>query len=174
MKAAVLHKTGHPLVIESDLQIPPLKPEQVLVKVEYSGVCQSQLMEVRGKRGIDHHLPHLLGHEASGVVLDVGKDVSKVRKSEKVVLTWIRGDGTECAGAKYQKGDAIINSGPVTTFNNFTVVSENRCVKLPEGVPMDLAPLLGCAIPTGAGIIFNTIQPKPNNTLAVLGLEELV
>jgi len=170
MKAAVLHKTGHPLVIESDLQIPQLQPEQVLVKVEYSGVCQSQLMEVRGKRGIDHHLPHLLGHEASGVVLDVGEDVSKVRKSEKVVLTWIRGDGTECAGAKYQKGDAIINSGPVTTFNNFTVVSENRCVKLPEGVPMDLAPLLGCAIPTGAGIIFNTIQPKPNNTLAVFGL----
>ena len=170
MKAAVLHETGHPLVIESDIQIPSLQPGQVLVRVEYGGVCHSQLMEVRGKRGEDHHLPHLLGHEASGVVINTGEAVSKVRKSDKVVLTWIRGDGAECAGAKYQKGNTIINSGPITTFNNFTVVSENRCVKLPEGIPMDLAPLLGCAIPTGAGIIFNTIKPKHNNTLAVFGL----
>jgi len=170
MKAAVLYETGHPLVVESDIQIPPLGPGQVLVKVQYSGVCHSQLMEVRGKRGEDLHLPHLLGHEASGEVIEVGKGVSKVRPAEKVVLTWIKGKGAECPGAKYRKGDTIINSGSVTTFNNFAVVSENRCVRLPEGIPIDLAPLLGCAIPTGAGIVFNTIKPKHNSTLAVFGL----
>ena len=104
------------------------------------------------------------------MVLDVGEGVSKVQKSEKVVLTWIKGDGAECAGAKYRKGNTIINSGPITTFNNFAVVSENRCVKLPEGIPMDLAPLLGCAMPTGAGIVFNTIQPERDDTMAVFGL----
>ena len=170
MKAAILYKTGEPLVVEDGIEIPALQPGQVLVKVEYSGICHSQLMEVRGKRGLDHHLPHLLGHEGSGVVIEVGEGVSKIRKSEKVVLTWIKGDGLEYVGTKYYKDNTIINSGPVTTFSNFTVVSENRCVKLPEGVPMDIAPLLGCAIPTGAGIVFNTIQPKCSDTLAVFGL----
>ncbi|MFQ5451086.1 MAG: zinc-binding dehydrogenase [Nitrospinaceae bacterium] len=170
MKAAVLYQTGHPLIVEEDIQIPGLQSGQVLVKVAYSGVCRSQLMEVRGQRGNDHYLPHLLGHEASGVVMDIGNGVSKVQKEDRVVLTWIKGVGAECVGAKYQKGNTTINSGSVTTFSNFTIVSENRCVKLPEGVPMDLAPLLGCAVPTGAGIVLNTIRPDPGNTLAVFGL----
>ena len=170
MKAAVLYETGKPLVVESDIQIPSLGPGQVLVKVQYSGVCHSQLMEVRGKRGEDRYLPHLLGHEASGEVIEIGEGVSKVCPTEKVVLTWIKGEGVECPGTKYRKGDTVLNSGSVTTFNNFAVVSENRCVRLPDGVPMDLAPLLGCAVPTGAGIVFNTIKPKRYSTLAVFGL----
>ena len=61
MKAAVLYETGKPLVIEDGIEIPVLQPGQVLVKVAYSGICRSQLMEVRGKRGEDAYLPHLLG-----------------------------------------------------------------------------------------------------------------
>lgn len=170
MKAAVLYETGEPLIVEDGIKIPDLNPGQILVRVAYSGICRSQLMEARGHRGPDPYLPHLLGHEGSGEVIDVAQDVKKVVKGDHVVLTWIKGDGAECAGAKYRKGNTIINSGAVTTFNNFAVVSENRCVKMPEGMPMDLAPLLGCAILTGAGIVFNTIQPKPNNVLSVFGL----
>ena len=69
--AAILEQLGQPLRIR-ELTIPDLKPGQVLVDVAYSGVCHSQLHEVRGMRGHDRFLPHTLGHEGSGTVLDVG------------------------------------------------------------------------------------------------------
>ena len=170
MKAAVLYQIGKPLAVESDIEVPALQPGQVLVEVAYSGVCQSQLMEVRGKRGEDRYLPHLLGHEASGTVRDIGEGVFKIKSGDKVILTWIKGEGADCAGTQYRKDGITINSGPVTTFSDVTVVSENRCIRLPEGVPMDLAPLLGCAIPTGAGIITNILCPRRENTLTVFGM----
>ena len=170
MKGAVLYQTGKSLVVENDIDVPALQVGQVLVKVAYSGVCRSQLMEVRGKRGEDRYLPHLLGHEGSGIVVDVGREVSKVKPGDKVVLTWIKGEGINCQGAKYKKGDLIINSGSVTTFNEYTVISENRCVKLPDGVPMDIASLFGCAVLTGAGIVTNTIHPKQSDSIAIFGV----
>lgn len=169
MKAAVLYETGKPIVVEDGIEIPPLQTGQVLVKVAYSGICRSQLMEVKGKRGKDAYLPHLLGHEASGWVVETGTDVKKVIPGDKVVLTWIKGDGADCQGAKYKIGSTTLNSGGVTTFSNYTVVSENRCVILAEGIPMELAALLGCAIPTGAGIVFNTLRPKKDASIAIFG-----
>ncbi len=169
MKAAVLYKTGEPLVVEDGIEIPDLLPGQVLVEVAYSGICRSQLMEARGKRGEDKYLPHLMGHEGAGKVVDIGKGVQKVSKSDPVVLTWIKGEGANCPGAIYNKKGVKINSGGVTTFSNYTVVSENRCVKLPEGVPLDIATLLGCALPTGAGIVMNTIRPTQGSSIAIFG-----
>ena len=170
MKAAVLYKTGKPLVVEGGIEIPDLKPGQVLVKVAYSGICRSQLMEVEGKRGEDAYLPHLLGHEASGWVIKTGADVKKVKPGDRVVLTWIKGEGANCEGAKYKLGNITLNSGGVTTFSNYTVVSENRCVSLEEDIPMDIAALLGCAIPTGVGIVFNTVNPDKGASIAVFGV----
>ena len=69
-KAAVLFELGKPLEVIT-IEVPPLHEGQVLVKLAYSGVCHSQLMEIRGKRGNDKYLPHLLGHEGSGVVLEI-------------------------------------------------------------------------------------------------------
>jgi S-(hydroxymethyl)glutathione dehydrogenase / alcohol dehydrogenase len=169
MKAAVLYKTGEPLVVENDIEIPDLQPGQVLVEVAYSGICRSQLMEARGKRGEDKYLPHLMGHEGAGNVVNVGKGVQKVSKGDPVVLTWIKGKGANCPGAIYNKKGVKINSGGVTTFSNYTVVSENRCVKLPEGVPLDVATLLGCALPTGAGIVMNSICPSQGSSIAIFG-----
>jgi S-(hydroxymethyl)glutathione dehydrogenase/alcohol dehydrogenase len=171
MKAAVLYHTGQPLVVEDGIEIPELRPEQVLAKLAYSGVCHSQLMEARGYRGDDRHLPHLLGHEGSGVVIDVGAKVKKVKPGDYIILGWIKGEGHDIVGGtRYQKGDTIINAGPVTTFNEYGVVSENRCVKLPDGIPLDIAVLFGCAIPTGAGIVFHEIRLMPENSIAVFGL----
>jgi len=169
MKAAVLYETGKPLVVEYGIEIPALQSGQVLVKIAFSGICRSQLMEVRGKRGEDAYLPHLLGHEASGWVIETGAEVTKVKPGDKVVLTWIKGGGIDCKGAKYKLRDTHLNSGGVTTFSDFTVASENRCVKLEEGIPMDLAALLGCAVPTGAGIVFNTLRPDKDASIAVFG-----
>lgn len=168
-RAAVLYELNAPLRVE-ELTVPELQPGQVLVEVAYSGVCQSQLMEARGKRGEDRFLPHLLGHEGSGVVVDVGSQVSKVQRGDKVVLTWIKAQGADCAGATYDNGDLTINSGAITTFGQHTVVSENRCVRAPDGIPMDVASLFGCAVLTGAGIVLNTMRPTRESSIVIWGV----
>ncbi|KIM05700.1 MAG: acetoin dehydrogenase [Sulfurovum sp. AS07-7] len=169
MKAAILIETNKPLCIK-DITSSALQKGQVLVKLAYSGVCHSQLMEVRGKRGEDKWLPHLLGHEGTGIVHEIGEGVTKVKVGDRVILGWIKGEGINAVPAKYNFNGTIINSGNVTTFNEYSVVSENRLVKLPEGIPMDVGVLFGCAIPTGAGIIMNQISPKENSTIAIFGL----
>ncbi|MCX5805040.1 MAG: zinc-binding dehydrogenase [Proteobacteria bacterium] len=167
--AAVLFELNKPLrIIEVD--IPELLPGQVLVKIAYSGVCHSQLMEARGKRGVDFYLPHMLGHEGSGEVVEVGKGVKKVKPGDKVILGWIKGIGMDVPGTKYTKDGMTINAGGVTTFSNYSVVSENRCIKLPDGIPMDCAVLFGCAIPTGAGMVINQVKPNQGSSVAIFGL----
>jgi S-(hydroxymethyl)glutathione dehydrogenase/alcohol dehydrogenase len=170
MKAAVLQRTGEPLKIMQDIELPELRPGQVLVRVICSGVCHSQLMEVRGRRGVDPYLPHLLGHEGSGVVIAVASEVTKVCAGQAVVLTWIRGDGHDAGGSQFRCDGVTLNAGGVTTFNDYAIVSENRVVPLPEGVPMDVAALLGCAVPTGAGLVLNELQPDPGDAVAVFGI----
>ena len=167
--AAVLIAHNQPLEIVT-LDLPPLQAGQLIVKMAYSGVCQSQLMEVTGKRGKDPYLPHLLGHEGSGEVIEIGEGVSKVKPGDNVVLGWIKGKGINAPGATYKWGDVTVNSGSVTTFTEYAIVSENRCVKTPDGFPVELAPLLGCAVPTGAGLVLNTLKPKTGSSIAFFGL----
>jgi S-(hydroxymethyl)glutathione dehydrogenase/alcohol dehydrogenase len=168
-RAAVLENLGAPLNLR-DIEIPSLLPGQVLVKVFFSGVCRSQLMEVRGRRGADPWLPHLLGHEGSGKVLAVGEGCTKIRPGDEVILGWIKGDGIDAPGAKYLSNGQVINSGRVTTFSNYTVASESRVVKKPKGMPLDVAVLFGCALPTGAGMVLNELRPQIGSSVAVLGL----
>lgn len=169
MKAAVLRCLGEPLSIE-EVEIPALGRGQVLVKLAYSGVCHSQLMEVRGERGADKYLPHLLGHEGTGVVIEIGPDVTKVRPDDQVILGWIRGEGIDAGGSCYRGNGENINSGAVTTFSEYAVVSENRVTPLPNGLPLDIAVLFGCALLTGAGIVMNEIRPEPGTKIAIFGL----
>ena len=169
IKAAVLSELNKPLEIRT-LKQRPLESGQVLVKILYSGVCRSQLMEINGLRGDDHWLPHLLGHEGSGVVVDIGPDVKKFKKRDEVILSWIKGSGIEAQGALYDYDDVVINSGKVTTFSNYSVVSENRLIKKPKNLDFDTAVLFGCALPTGAGMVINEINVKPESSAIVIGL----
>ena len=91
-EAAILVETGKPLVL-AEIGIPQLKPGQVLVEIGYSGICHTQVLECRGYRGEDKFLPHCLGHEGSGTVVEVGPEVKKVKPGEKVILSWIKGSG---------------------------------------------------------------------------------
>ena len=147
-----------------------LRLGQVLVQIKYSGVCHSQVMETRGRRGVDPYLPHLLGHEATGVVMEIGPGVTKVKPEDQVILTWIKAEGHDVQGGKAIHKNKVINSGPVTTFSEVTVVSENRVVPLPEGVPLDIGVLFGCALPTGLGMILNELKPEPESSSMVIGL----
>lgn len=168
-RAAVLVELDRPLELV-DLDIPPLRPGQVLVEVAYSGVCHTQLSEVRGRRGPDAFLPHCLGHEASGIVRECGPAVSRVKAGDAVVLSWIKGAGFDVPGTTYSAGGRTVNAGGITTFQNHTVVSENRLTVLPAAFPLRDAALIGCALPTGAGVVFNTMQPRPGQSLAVFGV----
>ena len=70
--------------------------------MHWSGLCRSQLMEVQGLRGKDPYLPHLLGHEGYGQVIEVGPSVKKVKPDDKVVVTWIRGQGIQGGGSIFR------------------------------------------------------------------------
>ncbi|MFA4915054.1 MAG: zinc-binding dehydrogenase [Syntrophales bacterium] len=169
-KAAILSQINQPLEID-ELILPELKRGQVLVKIAYSGICHSQLNEIRGLKGEDKFLPHTLGHEGSGIVLEVGPEVQKVQASEHVVLTWIKGSGLDIPATQYHRPNgAVVNSGAISTFMEYSVISENRLVPIPREMPLKEAALLGCAIPTGAGIVFNTIQAKAQDTIAIFGV----
>src|SRR3990172_5018189 len=96
-QAAVLFQTGKPLRI-LELEIPVLRSGQILVDVAYSGVCHSQLNEVRGHKGPDRYVPHTLGHEGAGTVVAVGQGVTKVKAGDRVVLSWLKGSGADVPG----------------------------------------------------------------------------
>lgn len=171
-EAAVLVGLNQPLCLLK-VVVPDLKPGQVLVDVAYSGVCHSQLLEVRGKRGPDRFLPHTLGHEGSGTVQQVGAGVTKVKAGDRVVLSWMKGSGADVPSTIYQSDAGPINSGAISTFMRQTVTSENRVTPIPSSMPfMPLceAALLGCAIPTGAGIVFNTARVQSGSSIAVFGV----
>jgi S-(hydroxymethyl)glutathione dehydrogenase / alcohol dehydrogenase len=167
-EAAILVQTGSPLVM-AELEIPPLKSGQVLVEIAYSGACGTQVMEWRGDKGEDKWLPHCLGHEGTGKVIEAGTGVSKVKPGDAVVLSWIKGAGIEAGGAVYRWNGKSVNAGGVTTFQRHAVVSENRLTPLPSGLTMETAVLLGCAAPTGMGAVFNVLGVRPGDSVAVFG-----
>jgi S-(hydroxymethyl)glutathione dehydrogenase/alcohol dehydrogenase len=166
--AAVLVKIGKPLQL-MELEIPELKPGQVLVKIIYSGICRSQLNEIDGIKGQDPYLPHTLGHEGSGFILTTGEGVGKVRPGEPVVISWIKGSGADIPSTVYNSMLGPVNSGAISTFMQYAVVSENRVTPIDPQMPLKEAALLGCAIPTGAGVIFNTCKVKPRESVAIFG-----
>ncbi|MBC8232346.1 zinc-binding dehydrogenase [bacterium] len=166
--AAVLVETGKPLVL-AELDIPALRPGQALVEIVFSGVCHTQILECRGYRGEDLYLPHCLGHEGSGIVRDVGPGVTKVKAGDRVILSWIKGSGADVPGTVYRWGSRNVNAGGITTFSRYSVISENRLTVMLEDISMRDAAMLGCAVPTGLGAVFNTAQPMPGQSMAIFG-----
>lgn len=167
--AAVLVELNAPLEIR-ELEIPLLKRGQVLVEVAYSGACRSQLNEIKGLKGKDPYLPHTIGHEGSGIVREVGEGVTKTKPGDHVVLSWIKGKGLEGGGCQYTSGEEKVNSGPISTFLSLTVVSENRIIPVPKELPLREMALLGCALPTGAGVVFNQLQLAKGSSFVVFGV----
>jgi len=167
-EAAILVETGQPLEI-GRLDIPKLRSGQCLVEIAFSGVCHTQILEARGRRGDDPWVPHCLGHEASGVVLETGPDVTRVETDDRVALSWIKGTGIDSGGSTYDWDGREVNAGPVTTFQRHAVVSENRLTRLPDDLEFERAILLGCALPTGLGAVLNVAKPAPGDTAVVFG-----
>lgn len=156
-------------IVIDEIQLPPLKPGQALVEIKYSGICHTQLLEVRGHRGKDAYLPHCLGHEGSGVVIETGEKVEKVKQGDHVILSWIKGSGANVPGSVFDWKGGKVNAGAITTFSRYSVISENRLTPMGKEFPLNEAALLGCAIPTGLGVVFNTARPRAGESMAVFG-----
>ncbi|MGH7075564.1 MAG: zinc-binding dehydrogenase, partial [Stellaceae bacterium] len=165
--AALLVELDQPLQLE-EIDIPALKPGQVLVEIAFSGVCHTQILEARGYRGPDPYVPHCLGHEGSGTVLEAAPG-SRFKGGDKVILSWLKGSGANVPGSVYRWNGRDVNAGAVTTFQHHAVVSENRLTPLFEGLSLQRAIMLGCALPTGMGAVFNVARPSAGQALAVFG-----
>lgn len=167
--AVILVELGKPLVL-AELEVQKLKAGQVLVEILFSGVCHTQVLECRGYRGEDKYLPHCLGHEGSGIVREIGPEVSKVKVGDAVILSWMKGTGMDVSQTLYQWNGRTVNAGGITTFSRYSVISENRLTKVSPSFPMREAALLGCAVPTGLGVLFNTARARKKQSVAIFGV----
>ena len=168
MKAAILTQINAPLQIVklNDIEKADLQFGQVLVKWNCAGICGAQLQELVGQKGNMAWVPRMLGHEASGVIKYVGPGVTYVKAGDHVVGHWRKGAGIDAAPAVYSGG---VMAGPLTTFSEFSVVSENRVTKVPEELPADLGALFGCALSTALATIENVAQVKWGESVMVIG-----
>jgi len=169
MKAAILVAQRQPLHVAQVTLPDRLEYGQVLTQIYYSGICGSQIGEIDGVKGEDRFLPHLLGHEGSGRVLEVGPGVKHVKPGDYVVLHWMKGQGIEAALPSYQWPQGRVNAGWVTTFSEYAVVSENRVTVIPPDLDLEVAPLFGCAVTTGLGVINNNAKVKIGESVVVFG-----
>jgi S-(hydroxymethyl)glutathione dehydrogenase / alcohol dehydrogenase len=169
-KAAILSQSRQPLVIDEIALPEALGVGQVLVKVLYSTICGAQLNEIAAAKGPDKFLPHLLGHEASARVIEVGLGVTNVKPGDTVVLHWRPSLGIQCQPPSYKWRDKKLNAGWVTTFNDYAVVSENRMTVISPDYDLKTAPLLGCAATTAAGVINNDAKVKIGESVVVFGV----
>lgn len=187
MKAAVLFEANTPLSIE-DVTISKPTAHEVLIRTVAVGVCRSDLHFVDG--AYPHAMPTIPGHEACGVVEAVGDEVRGVKVGDHVVtcLSAFCGQCEFCvtgrmslcidASVRRPKGAAprlMLGDRPIAQMLNLSayaemmLVHEHACVAIDRDMPMDRAALLGCAITTGAGAVFNTTDVTPGETVCVVG-----
>lgn len=169
MKAAILVEQRQPLVVD-EVELPQtLDVGQVLVKIHYSGICGSQIGEIDGAKGEDKFLPHLLGHEASGSVVEIGPGVKHVKPGDVVVLHWRKGLGIEGAPPTYRWRGNKLNAGCIATFNEYAIVAENRVTPIPANSDLEVAALFGCAVTTGFGVVENNARVRIGESVVVFG-----
>ncbi len=192
MRAAVLEEQGKGVVVRDDVKIEPPGPGQVRVRVCNCGICHSDLSVVDG--AFPAGLPVVLGHEAAGVVEEIGAGVDSLAEGDHVVLTpcppcgtcyfCVRGDASVCVRTAglitntFPDGTTGLSIGDQTVFRGLNVgafaenvvTDANGAVKIPSDVPLDVACVIGCAVQTGVGAVLNTAQVEEGATVLVLGL----
>ncbi|WP_109806632.1 Zn-dependent alcohol dehydrogenase [Sphingosinithalassobacter portus] len=188
MKAAVLREAGKPLTIE-EVRVSKPGPREVLIRTAAVGVCRSDLHFIDG--AFPHPLPTVPGHEAAGIVEAVGSDVAQIRPGDHVITFFtvfcgscemcVTGRPSLCIdpSTRRAKGEeprlSLADGTPLAPFLNLSafaetmLVHENACVAISKEMPLDRAALLGCAVITGAGAIFNDSRVRPGESVAVIG-----
>ena len=167
--AAILVEQRKPLVID-EVEMPALKRGQVLVEIHAARVCGSQIGEIDGVKGPDKFLPHLLGHEAGAIVIEVGSEVTHVAPGDRVVCHWRPGAGLDAGGAVYDWNGTKVNAGSITTFQKYAVIAENRLTKVPPDTDFELCCLLADTLTTGFGIINNDAKVQRGESVVIFGV----
>ena len=187
MKAAVLFQAKTPLQIE-EVAIDKPQAHEVLIRTKAVGVCRSDLHFVDG--AYPHAMPTIPGHEAAGVVEAVGDEVRTVRVGDHVVtcLSAFCGQCEFCVtgrmslcidpSVKRPRGTAprlMLGDKPIAQMLNLSayaemmLVHEHACVSVDPEMPLDRAAIIGCAVTTGAGAVFNAADVTPGETVCVVG-----
>ena len=199
-KSAILNKIGaerpysksKPISIETVTLESPGEDE-VLVKIKYASLCHSDLSVVNSTR--PRPVPMALGHEGSGIIIDIGSKVKDFKKDDHVVFVFVPScgncmyclegkpalcdpglksniEGTLLSGERRisRNGKKIHHHVGVSCFSEFAVVSVKSLVKIDKSISLSEAALFGCAVITGAGAVFNTAKIRPGSTVCVIGL----
>ena len=165
----VLPQDTAELRIES-LTLPDPGPTQVLVKQYASGICHSQLHQMHRPR----QTPVVLGHEATGVVLKVGSDVSHVQDGDTVLVTWVPRNAAVAeqlpVTAQLDVSDGTAISENVFTWADHTLCDQQYVVKVDPNIKKDVTAIIGCAVMTGAGAVINTARVQPGNSVVIFGV----
>jgi len=166
--AAILIASREPLVLD-EVELPILSFGQVLVEIKVTRICGSQIGEIDAVKGPDRFLPHLLGHEAGGIVMEIGPEVRHVKPGDRVVVHWRPGHGIEARPSIYRWRGQLVNAGWLTTFQQYTVVSENRVTIVPDDTDFELCALFADTLTTGFGVINKNAAVKIGESVVVIG-----
>ena len=185
MRAAVCRAFGEPLVVE-DVVLDPPGPGELKVAVAACAICHSDIMYAEG--GWGGALPAVYGHEAAGVVDEVGEGVSGFKAGDHVVVTLIRSCGNcpACAQGtpvtcetgfaldaksplRRRDGQPLVHGLRTAAFADYVVVEASQAVVIPKSLPFDSASLLACGVITGVGAVTNTAAMRPGASVAVIG-----
>lgn len=188
MKAAVCYAYGAPLSVE-DLVIDPPARGEVRVRLAATAICHSDIHALRGEWAPDP-LPVVYGHEAAGVVEEVGDSVTRARPGDRVVVSLLRscgrcfycerGEPHLCEGRaafalasesrlRNRRGESVHQGISTAAFAEQAIVHESQLVRVPDDLPLDRACLLACGVITGVGAVLNTARLEPGSSAVVIG-----
>ena len=193
VRAAVAHKAGAPLTIET-VQLAGPRAGEVLIEIKATGICHTDEF-TRSGADPEGLFPAILGHEGAGVVVDIGPGVTSLKKGDHVIPLYtpecrqceycLSGKTNLCQAIRVTQGQGVMPDGSsrfslggqklfhymgTSTFANFTVVPEIALAKIREDAPFDKVCYIGCGVTTGIGAVINTAKVEPGANVVVFGL----
>ena len=193
VSAAVARQAGQPLTIET-VQLDGPQDGEVLVEIKATGICHTDAFTLSGDDP-EGAFPAILGHEGAGVVVDVGKGVTTLKKGDHVIPLYtpecrvceycLNPKTNLCQAIRETQGQGVMPDGssrfssngvPIlhymgtSTFANFTVVPEIALAKVREDAPFDKICYIGCGVTTGLGAVMNTAKVEPGSNVVIFGL----
>jgi S-(hydroxymethyl)glutathione dehydrogenase/alcohol dehydrogenase len=185
MKAAVCYEFGTPLVVE-EVELDPPQHGEVKVRLAATAICHSDIHHLKGDWG--GTVPFIAGHEAAGVVEEVGKGVTLAKPGDYVVVSLLRACGRcfycttgtpHLCEAEYaldtesrlrtKQGEPIRRGVKTAAFAEYVIVDQSQVIQIPETMPLDRASLLACGVITGLGAVVNTAKVEARSSVVIIG-----
>src|SRR5260221_1715257 len=193
VRAAVAHKAGAPLTIET-VQLDGPRAGEVLVELKATGICHTDKYTLSGAdpEGL---FPAILGHEGAGIVVDIGPGVASLKKGDHVIPLYtpecreceycLNPKTNLCQAIRATQGKGVMPDGTsrfsrggetlyhymgCSTFANYTVLPEIAVAKIRDDAPFDKVCYIGCGVTTGIGAVVNTARVEPGANVVVFGL----